>query len=304
MLNNGMVCLVTGSNAHSATTYDFTNFTIVNGAQTTSTIAAYFEQNPADEDPVWVVAKVVAVDEADIDRARILTKTSNTQTPASNKDLRAVDPWHRRIERWMIERYGIRYAYRRGVRVPSDAVQMKDVAQAYVAFGLGTPHIPFARVGTIFSDSTLYNAAFDPEWIETVRQAGDAEDEREYLASRLVPTRIAQRARAQINARVQAGDDPKWRSLTYHLVWAYRQILDAEGFRDAIAILNAMPGLVDDTAGQLYSAMKTAMTYARVEVPRDLKTTKAVETLVESGFVDEDDQVRAVRETIRSRLSA
>ena len=35
-----------------------------------------------------------------IDKAIKLTKTSNTQTPTNNKDLRAVDILHKRLRDW------------------------------------------------------------------------------------------------------------------------------------------------------------------------------------------------------------
>jgi AIPR protein len=295
MLNNGIVCLTTQAVSTSATQLAFTNFTIVNGAQTTSTIAKHYENNAADEEPVWVVAKIVTVEETEIDRARLLTKTSNTQTPASNKDLRAVDISHRRIAKWMQDRFGITYAYRRGVRVAQGSVQMKDVAQAFVAYELGSPHIPFARVGTIFSDTDLYNRVFDPELVEVIRQAGTEDDERDYIASRLVPVRIAQSVRAHIDERIKSGDDPKWRSATYHLVWVYRRMLALADDPSPQAILANLPAAVDSSVPDVYRAFKQASTYGGLDIPRDLKTTKTVDLLVARKFVEEDDLVSEAR---------
>jgi AIPR protein len=135
-LNNGIVCLCTEISEDSPTVFAATNFTIVNGAQTTSTIASFLDKNPAADEPVWVVAKVLRVDETDIERARELTKTSNLQTPASNKDLRAVDKTHRRIAEWLTKKIA-RYSQTMATCSPS-ATAPRCAAALAVASNVAT----------------------------------------------------------------------------------------------------------------------------------------------------------------------
>jgi len=87
-----------------------------------------------DDEAIWVVCKTMKVAPTDLDMAIKLTQTSNTQTPVSGKDLRAVDQIHVRLENWLDD-LGVIYTYRRGGRSPrgADVVQMKDLAQACVA---------------------------------------------------------------------------------------------------------------------------------------------------------------------------
>lgn len=73
-LNNGIVCLCTGYRAVDDEHIAFQNFTIVNGAQTISTLARFLTNNPAAQDPIWVVSKIIQVREDEVERGRVPDK--------------------------------------------------------------------------------------------------------------------------------------------------------------------------------------------------------------------------------------
>lgn len=95
ILNNGIVCLCTKFQEKKDDKVEFENFTIVNGAQTINVIIRFLNENPTVNEPIWVVAKVLEIPETEVEWARDITAASNTQTPTSTRDLKAIDIWHR-----------------------------------------------------------------------------------------------------------------------------------------------------------------------------------------------------------------
>ncbi|WP_297093165.1 AIPR family protein [Thermococcus sp.] len=239
MLNNGIVCLCTDfSQGNSDGTYNFQNFTVVNGAQTITTIAKFLERNPVIDEPIWVLAKVIKVREDDIERAFRLTKTSNTQTPTNTKDLRAVDISHRRLQKWFKQYFDIEYIYRRGEKAHSQShIKMKEMAQAFVAYWMRQPHVAFSRPGKIFADSEYYDEIFPAEDIEALKNHGDDASIREFLMRRLFPYLLLVHIREYITRRIQEGDEKKWRSLSYHIVWVYSEIFETIGVKEDMGLL-------------------------------------------------------------------
>jgi hypothetical protein len=289
LLNNGIVCLCTGFEPAGRGTYTFENFTIVNGAQTVNTVARFLDDNPAVTDPVWVVGKIIKVPQNDIEQARLLTKTSNTQSPTNNKDLRAVDKSHRRLKEWAQKFFAATYAYRRGERVPREATSatMKDVAQAFVAYCSGEPNVPFARVGTIFSNSSYYDAVFPAEEIDRLRRTGTSEEIREFMLRRLFPARLVRGVREFIGEQVDAGDEKRWRSLAYHIAWVISELpsVRAAAWKD---LYDNVDAVVAGAVPIVYGAMKFFVQAAGLDVPRDLKTTKLVDELRTKDFLKQE----------------
>lgn len=136
-MNNGIVCLCTKFEKLSKEKYYFENFTIVNGAQTVNTIAQFLQKYPGlENDPIWVMSKILLVEDNDIDTAIELTKSSNSQNSTSTKDLRASDSLHKSIKEWMLKEYNVNYIYKRGEKNKKGMtnIHMKDIAQAHVAY--------------------------------------------------------------------------------------------------------------------------------------------------------------------------
>lgn len=286
MLNNGIVCLCTEFEKQPNRGYKFDNFTIVNGAQTVNTVARFLNDNPAVVEPIWVVSKIIKVPQNDIDRARLLTKTSNTQSPTNNKDLRAVDIGHTRLKEWAKRYFDLTYVYRRGDRAPrgANAVTMKDIAQAHVAYVEGQPNVPFARVGAIFATGSYYDKVFPSETIDELRGTGDADDIREFMLERITPARLVAGTRAHIRGLIKAGEEKRWKSLAYHVVWVLAQLPAIQNAKPAL-VYERVDALVANVVPLAFNALRDFMMSAALAVPRDLKSTKAVDDLVAKGFL-------------------
>mgnify|MGYP006283303169 CR=1 FL=1 len=287
--NNGIVCLCTDSNpTEDPQTFEFNNFTIVNGAQTVSTIVRFLNDNPIilDDEPIWVVCKTMCVEETDLDTAMKLTQTSNTQTPASSKDLRAVDQVHVRMESWLGD-LGVIYSYKRGGRVTrgAEVVQMKEVAQAYFAYWEQQPHISFARAGTIFGDDDKYEKVFPPEEIDILFDSGSVDERREFVCNRLFPVRLLNGIRSHIRDKVKNGDDKKWKSLAYHVLYVY-SIFIGEEFDSSEYILNRVDPIVESSVDVIYEGLKNLASTLGAEMPRDLKSEAFQEAIEDARWVD------------------
>jgi AIPR protein len=278
----------------------FRNFTVVNGAQTVNTIARFLRENPTDEDPVWVVAKVIRVEETAIDRARLLTKTSNTQSPTSNKDLKAVDLAHPRVRLWLDREFGMSYIYRRGDRAPRGVptVNMKDLAQAYIAYWTDEPNVPFSRVGAIFSGNTYYDLVFPGDEIEGLRASGSPADVKAFLLDRLAPWALLVEVRGVLKTVATADEERKWRSVAYHLVWIYRQLLQLEGRSDPAWIFANAHAIVGSTFADLYDGLQDFCQNRSIDIPRDLKSAELVEQISAKAFL-EQAACRRARTTIQ-----
>jgi len=288
-MNNGIVCLCTNFGPRSGSAWHFDNFTIVNGAQTVNTISKYLEKNPADQDPVWVVAKVIQVNETDIDYATTLTKSSNTQTPTNNKDLRAVDALHKRLEQWLNEYFDLKYIYKRGSRTPrgSWAVTMKDMAQAHVAYWKEEPHVSFGYVARIFGNSDYYGVVFPAREIGELRERGDQEATRRFLLERLVPLALLRNVRLCIEQSVeQHGQDKKWKSLAYFVLWVYRELFDALPLELSMRTFDQAKAIVEASIDPIFDGLQDFCTNTGKDIPKDLKGAKFKEDLQGRNFLE------------------
>lgn len=300
-LNNGIVCLCTDYSPLGNNHYAFENLTVVNGAQTISSIARFLDENKAVTEPIWVVSKLLKVGEQDIDRARQLTKTSNTQNPTSNKDLRASDISHRRLKEWFSHYPNVQYLFRRGEHSDNSgpAVQMKDLAQAYIAYWDKKPHISFAQVGKIFSDDELYSKPFPSEEIANLRQNGDPEEIKLFLERRLLAHSLLQRIRSFLRNNVE---DKTHRSLAYHMVWLYAKLFEDMGLDiDVYTLHERHEQVIDKTIATISDNMSDFFAQSDVAFPRVLKGTLAVEMLTEKAM--NNNWIRRTKTSLQEVLS-
>jgi len=109
-------------------------FAIVNGAQTVNVLLKARERN-FDFSNVYILAKIVRTQNWEI--ARNIARAANSQNPTNVRDLRSLDKVHKELEE-IFSRFCFTYVYKRGIglRRKSTIVNMKDLAQAYVAFYL------------------------------------------------------------------------------------------------------------------------------------------------------------------------
>lgn len=305
--NNGIVCLATeiSEPLDGGRYVDVRNFTIVNGAQTVSTIARYLNETPTASEPIWVLAKILKVAENDLDRARMLTRTSNTQTPTSNKDLRAVDQVHRRLERWLSDHFHLVYQYRRGVRAQrrANTVSMKDMLQAYAAYQLKKPDRAFSRVGQLFSSDDDYGAAFPSTEVDELWQSGSEDRIRAFLAARVLPYRLLEGIRSRLEYTVARPHvDLKWKSIAYHVLWLYKELFEAESLPQEDRLLEKVDAILEKTADGLIDALITFCVSREVEIPRALKSDQFAKDLLASDFLEEVPSIRTVRAELRQIL--
>ena len=288
-MNNGIVCLCTQFEPRSNGAWHFANFTIVNGAQTINTISKFLERNPIFQDPIWVVAKVIRVNETDIEYATTLTKSSNTQTPTNNKDLRAVDALHKRLEQWLNEYFDLKYIYKRGSRTPrgSWAVTMKDMAQAYVAYWKEEPHVSFGYVARIFGNSDYYGLVFPAAEIGELRERGDQEAIRRFLLDRLVPLGLLRNVRLCIEAGVEQHEqDKKWKSLAYFVLWVYRELFEALPLELSMRVFDQAKAIVEASIDPIFDGLQDFCTNTDKDIPKDLKVAKFKEDLQGRNFLE------------------
>jgi len=276
VLNNGIVCLCTDFKEIEDNKVKFENFTIVNGAQTIGTIATYLRRNPL-AGPIWVVAKVLKVSSTDVDWAARITEASNTQTPTSTRDLRSRDVFHRWLEEWLDNEFGLSYIYKRGQRFPRDRekVEMKEIAQAYITFWSEKPHISFARPGQIFSRNDYYEEVFPHDVLQQLRESGKRDEIRIFLIRRLLPWKIMKKVRRFLRVHTGKGKDydEKYRSLTYHITWLYKKLLEEEISEDN---LENILGKIDEITSEdilmgLFDRLITFIEDSRKDIPKILK---------------------------------
>ncbi|MEM2960709.1 MAG: AIPR family protein [Candidatus Bathyarchaeia archaeon] len=293
LFNNGIVCLCSdyseSGNKETGKKYNtlrFKDFTIVNGAQTISTISKFIEENPAFDEPIWVFAKIIIVEKNDVEKAIELTKTSNTQTPASSRDLRAVDALHKHVSNWFKEYYDYIYLYRRGEKAKKDqkAIKLKDMVQAYFAFQIGKPNLAFANVGKIFSETDLYKEIFDEEYINLLRLIGTEDDKKEFIIDRLIPYLLLEEIRKQVKELTKQDIDNKWKSVVYHILWLYHELIPAKNISKLENLMQNYQLLIEQTIKDILNGIKDFCISKGYDIPRDLKSDQLLNGMKSDAF--------------------
>jgi len=107
------------------------NLKIVNGAQTTGSIAKAYAKNSTAVKQAYVQIKIVSLEHAPIDIANRITTATNTQNKVEPKDFLALEPMQDGIAESM-KSIGVQYCYRRGERVAdtSSGLDVQELAMA------------------------------------------------------------------------------------------------------------------------------------------------------------------------------
>jgi len=308
VLNNGIVCLCTGFEIVEENKIKFKNFTIVNGAQTINTIAHFLYDNPTVVDDIWVLAKIKKVKKTDTEVAKLITMSSNTQTPTSNKDLRAVEPHHKWIKNWLDKQFGVNYIYRRGDRKVSGKLNVdKDkMAQSYIAF-IGEPHISFSRSGQIFSNDVLYAKVYPQDDLKDMRDAGDQDRIKEYLLDRLIPYCLYIEIREKIKEKFKDESKRKFRSLATHVLWIYSLLLENYiiNLEYKEKIFNNYKRILAASFDYIIKGLEDFISIRGLEpdIPRILKSTEFKDKLLQSNILNLSriqEAAKAIENTISS----
>lgn len=192
-MNNGVTILC--DDAHSVgKRIALRNIQIVNGLQTSHTIADWFKENgtsksskPTDAAEALgqrrILVRIIVADD-DTVRDRIIRAT-NRQTPVEDASLRATDRIQRQIEKYF-ESKGIFYDRRKGYyrnlgKDPSKIMSIAYLGQAMYAVAYGRPEVARGKPNSLLAEEARYRQAFDPSagidvfyWVARVLRTVDA----------------------------------------------------------------------------------------------------------------------------------
>ncbi len=158
--NNGVTVLASRA-LSSGSVITIENPQIVNGLQTSSQIALYFDEYP-DDDPRTVMVKIVASEDEDV-RDRII-KATNNQNMVPLASLRATDKVQRDIEH-ALKIAGLFYDRRKNYyknegRPLSRIISINLLAQAMMTLLLGEPDNARARPSSLIKLDHVYRSLF------------------------------------------------------------------------------------------------------------------------------------------------
>lgn len=174
--NNG-VTIVAGEidanalNPRGSHTFKLKNLSVVNGAQTCSTIHSVGKQNTDDLEGGYVTVKVVSLAEQNEDFEHLVTRFTNTQNKVGGKEFAALDPRQQEIQD-ALKPEGIYYAFRTG-DVPdpafSESFTITEATQALaVAKSVSQATRAKSNLGSFWADidaapyTDLFNQRTDP----------------------------------------------------------------------------------------------------------------------------------------------
>lgn len=188
-LNNGVTLLC--DEAHGAgKTLALRNIQIVNGLQTSHTLALWSKDSQAStaastpslqDDRKILVRVIVASDDAVRDK---IIRATNRQTPVPDASLRATDEVQRRIEAFFSAK-GLFYDRRKGYyrnlgKDPAKIIGIPYLGQAMYAIAYGKPEVARGKPNSLLAEDARYLQAFDAKanieifyWAATVLRAVD-----------------------------------------------------------------------------------------------------------------------------------
>jgi hypothetical protein len=111
--------------------FNFSRASVVNGAQTVSSLARAADEDPSLLESADVFVRFVTVEDPEGDFARLVTRRTNTQNRVGGREFVALDPEQERL-RMEFAVSGLRYAYRSGEAVV-DPAKGCDLSEATVA---------------------------------------------------------------------------------------------------------------------------------------------------------------------------
>ena len=140
------------------------NLKIVNGAQTTGSIAKAYEKNAKAVKKAYVQVKIISLEAAPIDIANRVTTATNTQNRVEPKDFLALDPSQDAIAEAM-KKIGVQYCYRRGERVAdqSQGLEVQELAMslAVSSDSMASVTISKRNAGSLTDPNGYYSKIFE-----------------------------------------------------------------------------------------------------------------------------------------------
>ena len=128
-LNNGVTVLADsiaktakGGASRTQGSFRLTNASVVNGAQTVSTIYATLQDEPERVALAKVAIRFISLDGCPDDFAVRVTRATNTQNSVESRDFVALDPVQERLRNELLSELGKSYSIRRGETTPAPQV--------------------------------------------------------------------------------------------------------------------------------------------------------------------------------------
>ncbi|MFI6576460.1 AIPR family protein [Nocardiopsis sp. NPDC050513] len=146
--------------------FTFRRSSVVNGAQTVSSLARAATNTPELLESADVFIRFVTVEDPDGDFARLVTRRTNTQNRVGGREFVALDPEQERY-RMEFAVSGLRYAYRSGETV-TDPLKGCDLTDATIALacaqGINETVLAKREISRLWEDTTRppYKALFNP----------------------------------------------------------------------------------------------------------------------------------------------
>ncbi len=144
--------------------WNVSNIKIVNGAQTTGSIAKAYGKNARAVEGAYVQIKVISLDKAPLDIANRITTATNTQNRVEPKDFLALDAMQDGIAE-SFKKMGIQYCYRRGEKVldSSKGVDVQELAMVLAVSGANIANVVVAKrnAGSLTDPNGHYQKLFE-----------------------------------------------------------------------------------------------------------------------------------------------
>lgn len=144
--------------------WNVSNIKIVNGAQTTGSIAKAYSRNSKAVEGAYVQIKVISLDKAPLDIANRITTATNTQNRVEPKDFLALDATQDGIAE-SFKKMGVQYCYRRGEKVLdlSKGLDVQELAMTLAVSGSGIANVVVAKrnAGSLTDPNGHYQKLFE-----------------------------------------------------------------------------------------------------------------------------------------------
>lgn len=139
------------------------NIKIVNGAQTTGSIAKAYTKNPKAIRKAYVQLKIISLEDAPLDIANKITTATNTQNKVEAKDFLALEPLQESLAE-AFKKIGIQYCYRRGEKIidPSKGLDVQELATVLAVSSSNIANVVVAKrnIGSLTDPNGHYPKLF------------------------------------------------------------------------------------------------------------------------------------------------
>ncbi|MBB4199980.1 hypothetical protein CCR94_03010 [Rhodoblastus sphagnicola] len=143
--------------------WNIDNLKIVNGAQTTSSIAAAYDKKPDAVKTAYVHIKIISIEDAHIDISNRITTATNTQNKVEPRDFLALDAQQDGFAD-AFRSIGIQYCFRRGEKVldPVKGLDVQELAMALAISGNDVTTVVVAKrnAGSLTDPAGYYPKLF------------------------------------------------------------------------------------------------------------------------------------------------